>query len=102
MQPVKLILTYDIRADVQDRYYQFMLGEMVPTLNGMGVAMSGAWHTAYGAYPMRLVEFVAEDRDALGTVLKSETFERLEQELDQYVTNYARKAVPLRENLFQF
>jgi hypothetical protein len=51
---------------------------------------------------MRLVEFVAEDRDALETVLKSETFERLEQELDQYVTNYARKTVPLRENLFQF
>lgn len=102
MHPVKMILTYDIRPDIQDRYYQFMLGEMVPTLNTIGLSMSGAWHTAYGNYPARLVEFVAEDRATLERVIASETYERLEQELQQYVLNYQRKSVPLRENLFQF
>ncbi len=102
MHPVKMILTYDIRPDVQDPYYQFMLGEMVPTLNGIGLSMSGVWHTAYGNYPLRLVEFVAEDASTLDRVVSSETFERLENELQQYVLNYQRKSVPLRENLFQF
>ena len=32
-QRVKLILTYDILPEVQDRYYQFMLGEMVQYKN---------------------------------------------------------------------
>jgi hypothetical protein len=102
MQAIKMILTYDILPDVQDRYYQFMLGEMVPTLQSMGLMMGGAWHTAYGAYPMRLVEFIAESRATLDNVLSTPAFDRLEGELQRFVTNYRRKTVPLRDNIFQF
>jgi len=101
-QPVKLLLTYDIRADIQDRYFQFMLGEMVPTLQAQGLVMNGAWHTAYGEYPMRLVEFIAEDRNELEAILASEVWEKLEGRLRLYVQNYTRRVVPLRENNFQF
>jgi hypothetical protein len=99
---VKLILTYDIRPNVQDQYFQFMLGEMVPTLQAQGLHMNGAWHTAYGNYPMRLVEFVAEDRDTLDSVMSSSAWDELEARLRQYVENYSRKTVPLREDMFQF
>jgi hypothetical protein len=100
--PVRFLLTYDIRPDIQDRYFQFMLGEMVPALQQMGLAMNGAWHTAYGNYPMRLVEFIAEDRDTLERVLDSTQWEQLEARLQSFVLNYSRKTVPLRENYFQF
>ncbi len=102
MQPVKMILTYDIRRDVSDSYYQFVLGEMVPTLQSLGLMMGGAWHTAYGDYPMRLVEFIAEDLHVLDGVLTSPTWEQLENTLQHYVQNYSRKVVPLREGQFQF
>jgi hypothetical protein len=101
-QPVKFLLTYDIRPEIQDQYFQFVLGEMVPTLQSMGLVMGGAWHTAYGDYPMRLVEFVAEDRQTLEHILGSSTWEQLEVRLQAYVQNYSRKVVPLRENAFQF
>lgn len=102
MQTIKMLLTYDIKPDLQDRYYQFMLGEMVPTLQSMGLMMGGAWHTAYGDYPVRLVEFLAEDREALDKVIETPTFERLESELLRYVENYRRRTVPVRDNVFQF
>jgi hypothetical protein len=102
MQTVKMILTYDIRREVSDSYYQFVLGEMVPTLQSLGLAMSGAWHTAYGNYPMRLVEFIAEDPDVLDRVLTSASWEQLENTLQHYVHNYHRKVVPLRDGQFQF
>lgn len=101
-EPVKFLLVYDIRPEIQDQYFQFVLGEMVPTLQSMGLVMAGAWHTAYGDYPMRLVEFVAEDRSTLERVLSSSAWEQMEIRLQAFVMNYRRKVVPLRENAFQF
>ena len=66
----KLILTYDVQQDMQDTYLQFMLGELVPAVQSLGLQMTGAWHTAYGQYPIRLIEFIGEDQAAIATVLE--------------------------------
>jgi hypothetical protein len=101
-QRVKLILTYDIRPEVQDHYYQYMLGEMVPAAQSLGLHMSGAWHTAYGNYPVRLVEFIADDYATLADILAGPTWARLEERLHEYITHYRRKVVRLRDDQFQF
>jgi hypothetical protein len=101
-QRVKLILTYDILPETQEQYYQFMLGEMVPTVQSLGLYMSGAWHTAYGDYPVRLVEFIAEDYAALTQVLDSSTWDQLETRLQEFIANYSKKIVRLRDDQFQF
>ncbi|MCC7360762.1 MAG: hypothetical protein IT317_14870 [Anaerolineales bacterium] len=98
----KLILTYDIDGDVHDNYFQFVLGEMVPALQAQGLQMSGAWHTAYGDYPKRLVEFIADDQAALEALLKTPLWANLERRLRGFVTNYTKKTVPLRDDVFQF
>jgi hypothetical protein len=64
--------------------------------------MSGAWHTAYGEYPVRLVEFVADDQMALNEVLESPAWGRLEARLQEFVVNYSKKIVRLRDDQFQF
>lgn len=97
----KVLLTYDIIPETQESYYQFMLGELVPTVQRMGLGMAEAWHTAVGDYPSRLVAFVGETRQAVDKVLNSEQWEELEQRLQQYVVNYKRRTVPFR-NRFQF
>lgn len=97
----KVLLTYDIIPETQETYYQFMLGELVPTVQGMGLGMAEAWHTAVGDYPIRLVTFVGETRASVDKVIDSEQWEELETRLQQYVTNYSRRIVPFR-NRFQF
>ena len=101
-QRFKLILTYDIQPEVQDTYFQFMLGELVPAAQSLGLQMGGAWHTAYGQYPIRLVEFIAPDYDRLTTALESGQWRALENRLMEYVFNYKRKTVRMREDQFQF
>lgn len=100
-KPVKLLLTYDPIPERREAYFRYVLGEFVPALENLGLKMAEVWHTAYGSYPLRLTGFVAADRETLDAVLESETFERLEARLQEYVVNYQRRIVPVGRR-FQF
>ncbi len=97
----KMIMSYDVTLPAQEGYYQFVLGEMVPALQEMGVYMTEAWHTAYGEYPIRMASFVAEDYQTIHSLLESDRWRELESELMTYVRNYSCKVVSFRQG-FQF
>ena len=98
---VKLLLSFDPVPELQEAYFRYVLGEFVPTLEHLGLRMCEAWHTAYGAYPLRLTGFSAPDRATLDSILSSEDFKQLEEKLLEFVENYKRRVVPMRAN-FQF
>ncbi len=98
---VKLLMSYDIIPEAQQTYYEFILREFIPRVQEMGLAVSEAWHTAYGDYPLRMTAFVAPDMETLKRVMQSEEWERLNQQLDQFVTNLQYKVVRYKEG-FQF
>ena len=98
---VKLLLTYDPLPEHREEYFRYVLGEFVPALENLGLTLCEAWHTAYGEYPLRLTGFLAEDREALETVLASKDFLKLEGRLQGYVVNYSRKIVS-QQHRFQF
>ena len=98
---VKLLLAYDPIPDRREAYFNYVLGEFVPALEHLGLTMSEAWHTAYGAYPLRLAGFVASDRQQLEEILASERFQVLETRLQEFVVNYTRRVVSCR-TLFQY
>lgn len=93
----KLVLTYHVNEDLMQDYYRFMLGRYVPMIQGLGLEMSDAWHTAYGDQPNRLVAFVARERDAVDKVLASSAWESLSEELERFVTDFKYKVIPYRE-----
>ncbi len=97
----KVLLSYDIIPETQESYFQFMLGEMVPAVQRLGLGMAEAWHTAVGNYPLRLVVFVGESEEAVEQALASPEWDDYETRLQQYVTNYTRRVVPFRDR-FQF
>ena len=98
---VKMLLSYDIIPELQQAYYEFVLGEMVPAAQAMGLMLSDAWHTAYGDYPVRLNGFVAKDRATLNTILSGSEWKQMEEKLQRFVSEYRRKIVPYRDG-FQF
>lgn len=98
---VKLLLSYDITPDTQQAYYEFILREFIPKLQAMGLAMTEAWHTAYGDYPLRMAAFVAPDKETLDQVLSSEEWEKLQEQFNKFVTNLQLKIIPYKEG-FQF
>ncbi len=97
----KMILSYDVLPNNHDNYYQFILGEMVPAMQEMGVYMTEAWHTAYGEYPIRMVSFVSEEIETINNMLSSDRWNDLETRLMSYIRNYSRKVIEYRQG-FQF
>ena len=98
---VKVLLTYDINPHSAEGYYKFMLKKMVPAMERLGLSMVEAWHTAAGDYPVRLVTCGAECEDTANDVLQSAEFYSLEERLQEFVSNYRCRVVPLRRH-FQF
>jgi hypothetical protein len=94
---VKMLISYDVTPELQQAYYEFVLGEMVPTAQSMGLILNEAWHTAYGDYPIRLNGFVAKDRATLDRILASPEWKQLEDKLKRFDTGYQRKIIPYRE-----
>jgi len=99
--PVKMLLTFDPLPGRREEYFRYMLGHFVPALEQLGLTMAETWHTAYGDYPLRLTAFLAPDATTMNTVLGSDVFVRLEEQLQDYVHNYQRRVVPA-DRRFQF
>lgn len=93
----KLLLSYDVGADQLQEYYRFVLGRYVPIMQAMGLEMSDAWHTAYGDFPNRLIGFVARDKETLQSILGNESWLSLNEELQQFVSDFDYKVVRYRE-----
>jgi hypothetical protein len=92
----KLLLTYELKEEVTQEYYQFIMGRYVPVLQSMGLQMSEAWHTAYGDAPNRLLGFVCENQDTVMSALKSESWTALNEQLANFVSEFQYKVVPYR------
>jgi hypothetical protein len=92
----KLLLYYDIVPSSQEEYHQFVRDEFLIEAHGLGLTVIELWHTAYGDYPARLAGFIAEDFDAMTTILNSPEWLALEKKLQSYVRDYRRKVVPFR------
>ena len=97
----KLLITFDIKQATHEAYFQFVLGELVPAMQGMGLYMLQAYHTAYGHYPLRQLEFVAEDFETVRKAMQTDTWAQIQAKFNDYTTNYGQKVVRFKDG-FQF
>ncbi len=97
----RLLMRYNIRLEMYEPYYQYVTNEFVPALHNMGLYMFGIWHTAYGEYPLRQIEFVTDNLETVVEVFQSDHWKKLERKLKSFTTEYQRKLVRY-EDRFQF
>ena len=62
--PVKVIMTWDIAADHEQEYFEFVIGEWVPGVQRLGFQPVDAWATVYGTYPQIQVGLLADSSPA--------------------------------------
>ncbi len=91
---LKLLISYNIDIENAREYYEFALGQYIPTMQSLGLELSEAWHTAYGDYPNRLIGFVARDAGTMREVVHGETWEEMNDKLLEYVTDLDFKIIP--------
>ncbi|NJN80660.1 MAG: hypothetical protein HC797_09440 [Anaerolineales bacterium] len=99
--PVKVIMTWDIAAERDQEYFEFIIGEFVPGVQKLGLQPAEAWATLYGAYPQIQVGLLASDAPQAREILSSNDWTILQERLFGYVKNYSHKIVPVRTG-FQF
>lgn len=97
----KLLLIYDVKPGMSNLYYRYVVNEFVPALNDMGLYVTEAWHTAYGDYPIRQVEYVADSMTTITNTFHSERWRTLEDRLKAFTVRYERKVIPYKRG-FQF
>jgi len=93
---MKLLLSYNIRPDSGQKYYEFVLGRYVPAMQESGLEMSEAWHTVYGDYPNRMVGFISRDKETMRDLVVSDDWEELNDQLSEHVTDFSYKIIPYR------
>lgn len=93
-EQVKLLIAYDIRAGQENAYRRFILEDFLPQAQALGLIPTDAWHTAYGAYPLRLLGFVADNLQTAQTVRASEQWRELMRQLSSYTVNLKQRLVP--------
>ena len=99
--PVKVIMTWDIAAERDQEYFEFVIGEFVPGVQRLGMQPAEAWATIYGSYPQIQVGLLVSDAQQARRILKSSDWSILQDRLSGYIKNFSYKVVPAR-NGFQF
>lgn len=93
----KLLLSYNMRPDAGQEYYQFVLGRYIPIMQSLGFEMSEAWGTAWGNGPDRLIGFIAEDETSLAELMHNQSWHMLNTELLRFVTDFNYKVIPFKQ-----
>jgi hypothetical protein len=99
--PVKVLMTWDIAAERDQEYFEFIIGEFIPGVQRLGFQPSEAWATIYGTYPQIQIGLLANDAPQARRILASGDWALLQERLFSLVSNYSHKIVPARGG-FQF
>jgi len=92
---VKLLMNWDIKADRDQEYFEFVVREWVPGITKLGLKPTGAWFTIYSQQqaPQIMTEGIADDLPAMRRILASAEWNSLHERLLEYVNNYTQKVV---------
>ena len=93
---VKLLMSWDVKPGREQEYFEFMVRELVPGLQHLGLEPTDAWWTMYGGSPQILAGGTARDLGTMRQILSTEEWENLREQLLGYVENFEQKVVPAR------
>ena len=91
-----LIMTWDIKEEMEQEYFEFVVREWVPATSRLGLQPVAAWLTSWridDSVPLIRAEALADDEDAMRDILKSPDWHTIQSQLMEYVDNYSHKVV---------
>ncbi len=89
----KLILRWDIQPETESDYFEFLVHELIPGMQKLGLSDIQVWYTAYGECEQKMTEGTAASADDAVRILQSEAWGELLQKLESYVDNYDQKVI---------
>lgn len=90
---VKLLMQWDIRIGQEQDFSEFVVREFAPRLVKLGIEPTEILYTMYGDGPQMYTSVVVDDHEKLVEILHSEAWRKLQDKLQNYITNYTQKVV---------
>jgi len=89
----KLLMTWDILPGREQEYFEFVVREFIPEIQGLGLEPTDAWVTVYGNQPQILTSAKVGNNRSLNSILISDEWDQLLIKLSDYVENLEYKKV---------
>ena len=94
MSNTKLLMRWNVEAETDSEYFEFLVHEFIPGLNKLGVLEIQVWYTQYGDCEQKLASGITKSMDDMKKVLHSNEWKQLMEKLTGYVNDFDRKVVP--------
>jgi hypothetical protein len=93
---VKLLMTWDILPGKEQEYFEFVVRDFLPGVQRLGLETSDAWFTMYGDQPQIMASAQIDSLDSLESILQSDEWYNLKDQLLEYVEDFQYKVVQAR------
>ena len=90
---VKLLMTWDILPNREQEYFEYVISDFIPEIKGLGISPVDLWYTLYGNQPQILVAAKTQSQAALNVAMASKEWQRLVENLLQFVDNFSYKVI---------
>jgi hypothetical protein len=90
---VKLLMTWDILPGKEQEYFEFVVRELVPGMQRLGIQPTEAWLTTFGERPQILTGGITENLKSMRGALSTDEWKTLREKLSEYVSNFDLKVV---------
>ena len=91
---VKLLMTWDILPNREQEYFEFMISNFIPEIKVLGISPVDVWYTMYGNQPQIMIAAKTQSQAALNVAMASKEWQRLIENLMQFVDNFSYKVIP--------
>jgi hypothetical protein len=86
-------MTWDILPGQEQEYFEYVVREFIPGMQEMGLQPNDAWYTYYGDHPQIMASAVMNTLQEMETVLDSDAWYELTQQLMDYVDDFNFKII---------
>lgn len=90
---VKLLMTWDILPNLEQEYFEFVISDFIPEMKRLGISPVDIWYTLFGNQPQIMIVAKTQSQAALNVTMASKEWQRLIENLLQFVGNFSYKVV---------
>ena len=81
---------------MEQEYFEFVISDFLPEIKQLGISPVDIWYTIYGDQPQIMIVAKTQSQAALNVAMASKEWQRLVENLLQFVENFSYKVIPAR------
>lgn len=90
---VKVVMTYNIRPERDQEYFEFLVRELAPGLSRLGLQPTESWYTTYGNRPKIMMGGIVDDFETAKSLLQNPEWQTLYENLQGFISDFRTKII---------